>query len=227
MSKLNIWTVDEYYENMKKYFSSKEEKKNKVIKIIYPWSWGGGYHYWIDLSLMPFEKQVDIWWNYEPLMHRYFGSKEELAEGMNPELKNAHGFDVRWLFHGNIVYQILAITGDVNSCIDNLRKNQDEDYLLGLRLDPFVYTGKLPIKIEDDGSGRKYIDKESPDLKVTENYSVFWEEITPEQFLQEEKLYTDENTHDTYSDDLVTNYKMNKEIEEFFRKHTKFRDEED
>jgi len=220
MKELNIWTVDEYYEKMKEYFSSKEQQGDKVIKIIAPG--GGGYHYWVKPSLLPFDKQVDIWWNYEPLMHRYFNSREELEKEMNPELKNAHGFSLRWLFREDeVVYQICAIIGEVNEFIDSLKEIQDEEYLMGFKMDPFTYIGKLPIKKGYDGE--EYIDSKSPDLKVVDNYRVFWEEITPEQFLQEEKLYTDENTHETYSDDIINNYKMNKDIIEFFKKHTDFK----
>lgn len=222
MSKLNIWTVDKYYNKMKEYFSSKEKQGDKVIKIITPGNLGGGYHYWIKPSLMPFEKQVDIWWNYEPLMHEYFSSKEELEKEMNPELKNAHGFSLRWLFREDeIVYQICAIIGEVNEFIDDLKNTQDGEYLMGFKMDPFTYTGKLPVR--KGYNGEEYIDSKSPDLKVVDNYRVFWEEITPEQFLQEEKLYTDENTHKNYKDDLVENYEMNKDIIEFFKKHTDFK----
>lgn len=222
MKELNIWTVDEYYEKMKEYFSAKEQQGDKVIKIIAPGNLGGGYHYWIKPSLMPFGKQVDIWWNYEPLMHRYFSSKEELEKEMNPELKNAHGFSLRWLFREDeIVYQICAIIGEVNEFIDDLKNTQDGEYLMGLKMDPFTYTGKLPVRKGYDGE--EYIDSKSPDLKVVDNYRVFWEEITPEQFLQEEKLYTDENTHKNYKDDLVDNWEMKKDVVEFFKKHTDFK----
>ena len=222
MSKLNIWTVDEYYNKMKEYFSSKEKQGDKVIKIIAPGNLGGGYHYWIKPSLLPFEKQVDIWWNYEPLMRRYFSSKEELEKEMNPEIKNAHGFSLRWLFREDeIVYQIHAIIGNVNDFVNELKRLQDGEYLMGFKMDPFTYVKKLPTKKGYDGE--EYIDSKSPDLKVIDNYRVFWEEITPEQFLQEEKLYTDEKTHKDYKDDLVENWEMKKDTIKFFKKHTDFK----
>lgn len=220
MAKLNIWTVDEYYAEMKKYFSNKQD--NRVIKMIAPTGFSGGYHYWIKPSLMPFNKQVDIWWNYEPLVKIHFDTKEELVENMNPELKNAHGFSLRWLFHDEVVYQISAITGDINKSIDDLRATVSSDFFMGFLRDPFTYIGKLPLK--KGYNGQEYIDDKSPDLKVESNYRVFWEEITPEQFLKEEKLYTDENTHLKYHDDLLKDGStMKKSTVEFFKKHTDFK----
>jgi hypothetical protein len=220
MAKLNIWTVDEYYSEMKKYFSDQQD--NRVIKIIAPGSISGGYHYWVRPNLMPFDKQIDIWWNYEPLMRRYFDTKEELAKNLNPDCKNAHGFSLRWLFHDEVVYQISPILGDVNSCINKLRTAQSGEYLMGFKMDPFTYTGKIPLKKESNG--QEYIDDKGTDLKVERNYRVFWEEITPKQFLEEEKLYTDENTHSKYHDDLLKEgSKMKKATVEFFKKHTDFK----
>jgi len=219
MAKLNIWKVDEYYAEMKKYFSNQQD--NRVIKMIAPTGFSSGYHYWIKPSLMPFDKQVDIWWNYEPIMSRHFSSKEELAKNLNPLCKNAHGFSLRWLFYDEVVYQISAITGDINESIDDLRATVSSDFFMGFLRDPFTYTGKLPIKKGYDG--REYIDSKGPDLKVVDNYRVFWEEITQEQFLKEEKLFTDKNTHSKFHDDLLKEgSKMKKATVEFFKKHTDF-----
>lgn len=221
MDKLKIWTLDEYYDEMKKFFLS--QNGDNVIKILSPGVLGGAYQYWIKPSLMPFDKLVDIYWNFEPLMKRWFSSRDEMKSELNPEIKNAPGHILRWLFRdGEIVYQIISIYGDVANFVDEHKGVKSKEYLMGFKMDPFVYTAKLPIR--KDPGGEEYVDDKSPDLRIDSNYRVFWEEITSDQFLKEEALFMDENKHDSYSDDLLdAGFEVNKETKEFFKKHTDFR----
>ena len=220
MSKLQIWTLDEYYKNMKDFFLSQGE--DKVIKILSPGVLGGAYQYWIKPSLMPFDKFSDIYWNFEPLMQRWFDSRDEMVSELK-DIKDASGFVLRWLFRdGEIVYQVFSVCKDVVGFVNDYKNVKSEEYLMGFKMDPFVYTAKLPLR--KGSGGEEYIDDKSPDLMIDSNYRVFWEEITPDQFLKEEALFMDKNKHDSYKDDLLNiGFEMNKETEEFFKKHTDFK----
>lgn len=216
VSRLKSMTMDEYYEKMKKFFSS--DNKDKVIKIV-SLSMGCAYHYWIDPSLMSRDKLCDIYWNFEPLMQVYFHSKDEMAKNLNVDFNNLRGFILRWLWRDDeIIYQPISIEESVDKFISEYKRNQTNEYLLGIRMDPFTYTGKWQTKKDKDGNDTGYMDQDSPEYKKDGNYRVFYVEITPEEFLKEESVYMDDSKHRAYKDDFISLGNVDSEYTDEFNK---------
>lgn len=221
INRLKSWTIDEYYEKMKEYFSAKDTQEQPVIKIVSVNSFGWSYHYWIKPSLLSREKLVDIWWDYEPLMTKYFNTKEELSNQLTVDYNNLHGFILRWLLRKDeVIYQPFSIEGDVNKFINHYKFNQNKEYMFGRRMDPFTYIGTLFTRKTYDGT--EVIDDKSPEYRDNNNYRLFYLELTPEEFLKEDKEYRD--NHSSYKDDIIDFNidSITKETEEFFKANTKY-----
>ena len=170
MKEIKTWTIDEYYKKMKEYFQNSNE--TGVVKII-SIGFGCSYQYWIKPSLMSKDKYIDIFWNHEPLMKRYFSSKSEMEKNIKVDFSNVHGFILRWLWRDDeIVYQPTVVEGDVDAFIKWYKDAKKDEYFFGLKMDPFTYIGHIYYKKD---AGEEYFDDSRKEYEEDCNYRVFYQ----------------------------------------------------
>jgi hypothetical protein len=215
MKNLKELTLDEYYKMIREFFLSSE--KDRVIKIVCD---RGALHYLVKPNLIPKKKFIDICWNYEPLMKRYYNSKEEMIDDIVLP-KKVNGYVLRWLFGGEFTYQITCV-GNVDNFVKEYKRDQNQEYLYGLRLDPFTYIGPVFYEKDKDGNDTNNFETHRSEYKENSNYRIYYVELTPDEFIKEEALYT--NPEIVYKDDYFIDGKLTKLAKTFFINKTNWKD---
>lgn len=215
MKELKELTLDEYYKMIREFFLSNE--KDKVIKIVCD---RGALHYLVKPNLISRQKFIDICWNYEPLMKKYYDSKEEMVNDIKIP-KRINGYILRWLFGGEFTYQITCVE-KVDKFVKEYRIDQNQEYIYGMRLDPFTYIGPVFYEKDKNGNDTNNFETHRPEYKQDSNYRVYCVELTSDEFIKEEALYT--NSEMIYSDEYFIDGKLTKEAKAFFANKTNWRD---
>ena len=202
-------TVDEYY-NFIDWFFSEENKSNNVVKLVCYGIMGYDFTYLVKNGIKSDRDFKRDWYNNEALLQRYCKTFEELLEHENKDIVNdSAGRLVRCLFRKDeVIYQpAYYIPKDPEARklkIEEMKVAKAKDCFMGFYSDPFTFVAKYKLKDDD-----KYIDDGRNDPAVKQynrdenNYRVFYIEMTPEEFLDEDSKYLSHVENKEFKDGFV------------------------
>lgn len=209
IERINVLTVEEYYKIIDWFFSDKNPSMH-VLKLVCHSIMGYDFSYLVKAGVKPNEDFTRDWYNNEPILQRYCKTFEELLEKENKELiEQSAGRLVRCLFHKDeIVYQpsyyIPKDSKARKEKIEEMKNFREKDCFMGFYGDPFTFVAEY--KTKDDG---KYIDDGRNNEEVKRynrdenNYRVFYIEMTPEEFLDEDSRFLKHVETKSFNDGLI------------------------
>lgn len=206
---IKILTVDEYYKFIDWFFSN-QNKSNNVVKLVCHGIMGYDFTYLVKEGVKSDRDFKKDWYNNEPILQRYCKTFDELLEKETKGLaESSAGRLVRCLFHKNeIVYQpcyyIPKDPAERKLKIEEMKSMRVKDCFLGFYGDPFTFIAEYKTKDDD-----KYIDDGHNNPEVSKynrdenNYRVFYIEMTPEEFLDEDSRYLNHVETRSFNDGFI------------------------
>ena len=233
-------TLPDYFKFLCNFLEGKVSK-GKVIKLVSAGLWGAEWTYLVPNGIKTTSEYLDLIWKYEPIVRRYYSSKDEMIKGAVKERwDNCSAVGVRCMFRNDeIVYQCAStFPRDHSGILDevaDLMHYSETDLFFGFRRDPYTFVEEKKVK---DG---EYIDTGRDDPEIAKynadenNYRVFYVEMEPEEFLKEEKEFLEHLDTGVYKDDFYTwdrgrdDSSFTPMWEEFLKENTKieFKDDDD
>ncbi len=204
-------TVDEYY-NFIDWFFSEENKSNNVVKLVCH-SMGYNFTYLVKAGVKSNKDFTRDWYKNEPILQRHFSSLEEVFAAENETLiQSSAGRMVRCLFSKSDMcyqpaYYIPKDPAERKAKIDEMKEMMYRDCFMGFFRDPFTFVAEY--KTKEDG---KYIDdgRNNPEVskynKDKNNYRVFYIEMTPEEFLDEDERYLNHIETGEFNDGFIESH---------------------
>lgn len=223
MKEIKSLTIKEYKKMKIEYFST-PGNEDKVIKCVSP----GGYQIWTK-HRTSIDELIDKYWRFEPLMRRYFSTKEQLADAINRQ--PICGIAYRWLFHKNdndevclqvySQYKYDSLEDTKINILDSINTSL-KDRMFGMLMDPYMYIGEYKYTNEDE---HKWLDNHNEGYKDENNYRVFYVEMTANEFDNEEQMFIDSVHGKPFNDGFLIgdgwdNYEISTEFKEFLKKNT-------
>ena len=213
-----ILTVDEFFEEMKKYYTT-SGNENTVVKCF---STSGGYQFWTKHKTL--DEIARLWWKHEPLINQRF-TEEECMQTIHDsqDAKGLAGCSFRWLFHKlyenkEMPYQPRIIpTVNTEEYILEVKKTMLSDRMMGILMDPFSFI---------EGFTKDRRPYANPD-----NYRVFCMEITVDEFEKESNSFVAIPEKWNYNDGLemcigYNRFDKTDAFKKFIEKHTKYKFED-
>lgn len=202
-------TLKDYFVFLCRFLEGKEYQ-GKVIKLVSVGVWGTEWTYLVPNGVKTTSEYLDLIWEYEPLVRRWYSSKEEMIKNTAVERwDNCSAVGVRCIFsEKEVTYQCVSTfpkdeEGIVHE-VAELMGYSESDLFFGFRRPPYTFIEEKKIK---DG---KYIDDGNDDPEVRKyntdenNYRVFYVVMEPEDYLKEEKQFLDHLKSGVYKDDFYT-----------------------
>lgn len=228
---IKVVTISEFAKLKQEYFTT-SGNENKVIKCIGYGFMGGGYQFWTKHRTSQ-EELVEKYWRFEPVVRRWFETKEQMAAEMTKF--DIRGICYRWLFHeqkenGELVIQpyVMENFADPKQIEDKIANDIESslhDRFFGMFHDPYTYVGELPYYKDEEG--KEHFNDKEPALADPDNYRVFMVEMTAEEFDKQEENFINCVHGTPYNDGLLScdghgNFELTPEYIEFLKEHTNF-----
>ena len=201
-------TVPEYFVFLTEFFEG-HVCKGEIVKLVNCGMWNHVHYYLVPKKYKTPGEIVSDAWKYEPMLEVYYDNKSEYLKQVNMSVfDDISGYIIRCIFKDDeVVYQNLETFPDTLEKMERRAAEKwteaERDLFMGFWRDPFTFVE--PFKLIEG----EYIDQGRNDPEVKkyntnpDNYRVFYTEMTPDEYLDEEKRFLEHVKIGSYKDDFI------------------------